>query len=524
MTGSGVLLRFLLRRERRGLVWWLLGATVLFGYQSAGSQSLYSTPEDLAKLRQTMGGNTAIVAMSGPTELLDTIGGEVVFEIFGYLAIVVALMNMFLVGRNTRSDEETGRAELIRSARVGRHAPLIAALCLAGLADVAVGTLVFAAGVGTGLPVGGSVLVGAAIAALGLVYATLTAALVQVFQSTRGVYGAVALALGVSYMLRAAGDVGGGALSWASPIGWGQRTFPYSDNRWWPLLLSIAATVITLLAALALLDRRDFGAGLLPARPGRATAGWSLGSPYGLAWRLQRGALAGWTAGAFLLAAAYGSFVDSVQDFATDNPEIADYLGGSANVVDSFLALTLAIMALLAAAFGITGVVRMRAEETSGRAEPVLATPTSRGAWLASHLLVALGGSALMMAVAGFGEGLAYAFSVSDPAQIPRLTAVALVHVPAIWLLVGLAALGLGWLPRFTAPIAWTAFGYCAVIAVFAGSTDLPEWAQSLSPFTHIPEVPLETFSATPLLTIGIVATVLLIGGYVGLRRRDLGY
>src|SRR5690606_16468883 len=106
--------------------WWLLGIVFLFAYQSAGSQSIYDTPQELAKLRQTMGGNSAVVAMSGPTELLETIGGEVLFEILGYLAIVVAPMNMFLVGRHTRSEEETGRAELIRSARIGRRAPVAA--------------------------------------------------------------------------------------------------------------------------------------------------------------------------------------------------------------------------------------------------------------------------------------------------------------------------------------------------------------------------------------------------------------
>jgi hypothetical protein len=71
---------------------------------------------------------------SGPTRLLDTIGGEVVFEIFWFVAILGALMNMFLIGWHTRADEESGRAELIRSARVSRHAPLAAALGLALIA------------------------------------------------------------------------------------------------------------------------------------------------------------------------------------------------------------------------------------------------------------------------------------------------------------------------------------------------------------------------------------------------------
>ena len=267
-AGTGMLLRFLLRRERFTLPWWLLGIVFLFAYQSAGSQSIYDTPQELAKLRQTMGGNSAVVAMSGPTELLETIGGEVLFEILGYLAIVVAPMNMFLVGRHTRSEEETGRAELIRSARIGRRAPVAAALSLALAADVLMGVLVFGAGAGTGLPAGGSLLVGAAMAASGMFFAALTAAAVQVFESARTAYGVVTAVLGAAFVLRAIGDVGDGTVSWASPIGWAQRTFPYTEDRWWPLLLPLLGAAILAAVAFTLLERRDFAAGLLPPRVG----------------------------------------------------------------------------------------------------------------------------------------------------------------------------------------------------------------------------------------------------------------
>src|SRR5687767_12809809 len=96
LAGAGSLLRFQLRRERRALPWWIGGSAFLATYQSVGSQALYDTPEKLAQLRETYGANAGMVAFSGPTELLATIGGEVVFEIFSFLAIVVALMNMFL--------------------------------------------------------------------------------------------------------------------------------------------------------------------------------------------------------------------------------------------------------------------------------------------------------------------------------------------------------------------------------------------------------------------------------------------
>lgn len=525
MTGAGTLLRFMLRRERAGLPWWLLGAALLVLVQSTQSQNLYDTPEDLANLRQTIGGNSAVIAMSGPTRLLDTIGGEVVFEIFAFVAILVALMNMFLVGRHTRADEEAGRAELIRSARVGRRAPVTAALTLAGLANLAAGLLVCAVAAGTGLPAAGSVLLGTALAGVGITFAALTALAAQVFENTRGVYGAVALAIGAAYALRAAGDAGNGALSWASPIGWGQRTFPYTGDRWWPLLLPLAATVLLVAVAVALLDRRDFGAGIVPARPGRATASPALRSPLGLAWRLQRGALIGWGIGLFLLGAAYGSIGNTIEDYINDNPEIAEFLpGGTADIVDSYLALTLMLSALITAAYGVTSAMRLRGEETSGRAEPVLATKASRHAWLASHLSVALAGSALVLVAIGLGEGAAYALTVSDPGHVPRLVAAALVYLPAVWLVIAVTILGIGWQPRAAAAVAWTLVGYCAVIALFADSFNLPDWAGRASPFTHTPQAPLDNVATTPLLAIGAITVALLAGGFTGLRRRDLGY
>ena len=168
--------------------------------------------------------------------------------------------------------------------------------------------------------------------------------------------------------------------------------------------------------------------------------------------------------------------------------------------------------------------MRARTEETSGRAEPVLATATSRAAWLASHLSVAVVGSALVLAAAGTGEGLAYALTVGDAGQIPRLLGVALGYLPAVLLVVAVAVLGIGWLPRGAAIVAWVMVAYCAVIALFADSFDIPAWLQRGSPFAHTPQLPLDALTPTPLIVVGAVAVALAAGGYAGVRRRDLGY
>ncbi|WP_232839409.1 MULTISPECIES: ABC transporter permease [Nocardia] len=524
-TGTGTLLSFALRRERVALPAWLIGAIVLLAMQSLSSQRLYDTATELAQLRETMGANAATVALGGPIRLLDTIGGEILFEIFAYLAIVIALMNMFLIVRHTRSDEEAGRDELIRSARVGRRAPALAALAVALVADLAVAVTVFGAAVATGLPAAGSLLLGVSVAGVGLTFASITTLAAQVFENPRGVYGAVTLVLAASYVARAVGDVGDGTLSWASPLGWGQRTYPYVVDRWWPVTLFVLSSAVLVTAAFVLLDRRDFGAGLLSYGTGPADASWALGSPLGLAWRLQRGSWIGWCVGVFALGAAYGSFADSIADYLADNPEIAAFLpGGAADAVDSYLALSVSMTSLLAAAYGITAVLRARGEETAGHAEALLAAPVGRTRWLAGHVAIALLGGAAVAAAGGFGIGLAHALTVGDRGQALRMTAAAAVYWPAAWSIAAVAVIGFGWMPRAAAILAWTIFGYCVVALLFADSFDLPNWFAVASAFEHTPTVPLDDVTAAGLSGIGVFAVLVLLAGFAGFRRRDTGY
>jgi ABC-2 type transport system permease protein len=522
-AGTGSLVRFVLRRERRGLTIWLTVVTVLVLVQSVQSQELYGTAEALANLRATTEGNAAIVAMSGPSDLLTTIGGEIVFEIFGFAAIVVALMNMFLVGRHTRAGEETGRAELLRSLQIDRRALLVSALAVAALADVAVAVLVSAVGVATGLPGAGSALFGVALGGVGLVFAGATAVAAQVFENTRGVYGTVTALVGLAFALRAAGDAGTDALAWLSPIGWGQRTLPFAQDRWWPVLLLAGVAVLAVAVALLALDRRDFGLGLVPARPGPARASRSFGSPLGLAWRLQRGPLLAWTAGGFGLGVMFGSIGRSIEEFAADNPDFARFLpGGTDQVLDAFVAVTLAVCALLAVGFGVSAALRPRGEETAGRAEPVLATATSRTAWLGGHAGLALAGTIVVLLAGAVGAGLTYGLSVSEPRQVWEVPADALAYVPAALLAVSVPVALVGLLPRAAAAAGWTLLGYMTLVSFLGDSFDLPGWARWASPLDHTPQVPLEALAAAPLLVLAALTAATLAAGLTGVRNRDI--
>src|SRR5665811_1797999 len=74
----------------------------------------------------------------GPAAGYD-MGAMVMVECYQVLAVLAALMSAQAVIRHTRQDEETGRAELLGSAVVGRHARLTAALVVALTANVVLG-------------------------------------------------------------------------------------------------------------------------------------------------------------------------------------------------------------------------------------------------------------------------------------------------------------------------------------------------------------------------------------------------
>ena len=171
-----------------------------------------------------------------------------------------------------------------------------------------------------------------------------------------------------AFALRAIGDAGPHWLSWLSPLGWGQAVRAYADERWWLLrCCSRCAAALTVVAAVRLAGPARPRRGHPPAapRPGarRAHARRST-----LAWRLQRGALAGWAAGFAILGAAFGSIAQDIGDVIGDiarGPRRARAARRRRrSLVDAYLAATLQILALIAAAYAIQATLRLRGEET----------------------------------------------------------------------------------------------------------------------------------------------------------------
>lgn len=526
-SGTPTLVRSALRRDRVRLLVWVVAVAVVMVASAATQLGLYPTQADRDVYAATVGASAAARAIQGAAYGLDTLGGIVAYEtaVFGFVA--VALMSLLLVARHVRGEEESGRTELVRAAAVGRYAGTAAALAVAVLANVAVAVAVGAAYAALGLPGTGSLALAAGLAAVGVTFGAVAAVTAQVTEHTRAATGMAAAVLGTAFAMRAVGDVGGAGLSWLSwlsPLGWAQSVRPYAGERWAPLLLPLAAVVLLAGTSLALVDRRDVGAGLVSARPGRPTASAWLRSTGGLALRLHRAALLGWLAGLFLLGIAYGSVGREVETLAAENEVVAEFVARSGvSLTDAFFATVSLTLGLLVAGYAVAATLRLRGEETAGRAEVLLATATPRWRWAASHLAVAVVGSALLLGAAGLGVGAAHALLTDDPAAVPRLAGAALVHAPAVWALAGVALAAFGLAPRASAAVAWVALAGCAVVGILGQALALPGWLLALSPFDHVPALPAARLDVAPVLLLAGVAAGLAAVGLTGLARRDVG-
>ena len=388
----------MLRRDRIKLPAWLLGLTVFVFYFNSALPVIAPTEADLAAFSQFSAGPVGAV-LGGPGYGFDA---DLSYEVFFvgtyglYFLLAAALMNILLVSRHTRVEEQSGRAELVRASAVGRNAPLTATLIVAAAANLVLALLLGAATTSFGYTTHGSLLFGAGVAVLGLLFAAVTALTVQVTEYSRTASGLAGAVLGAAYLVRAAGDMlteHGSLLSWFSPLAWSQQTRPFVDERWWPLLLSLGVTVAITAVAYALAARRDLGAGLRRPRPGPARAAAWMRSPSALALRLQRASMLGWTTALAVLGVTYGLLVGPMTDtFADLSPEFTAILGQD-DVLNGYLSFMAIYDTILVAVFALLAVQAVRAEESRGRAEPVLATATGRVRWLGTYLVVIAAGA-----------------------------------------------------------------------------------------------------------------------------------
>lgn len=516
LTGFGGLLRVALEGERRRTPVTVAAFVAIFLATSAQLATLAPTLAEREALRTTVSASASFTLLLGPFEHPETVASTTSWRIGLFMAGALAVLAALTVVRHTRREEESGRLELVRAARVGRLASLAAAVTTALLMVV----VTAGASAVTLLPRDASgaqaLAFAVALAVPALVAIGLAAVASEVATTGRAASG---LAVGIvlaGYVVRGVADVRGwDVLAAAEPFGWSVDVDPFGEVRWIAAVPALVVTVLLVAAAALLARDRDLGAGLLAVRAGRPGS-TRLTGPVPLALRLERSAFLGWAAVLALFGAFVGSVLPSLGEVAGSNPQfqrMLEQLGGEGALVDAFLVTMSQFFSVAVACWTLSHLGTLVAQEARGPVEAVLATGVSRPRLLLGHVVLGFAGAVVLELVVALGVG------TQGPAG-DALAAFA-VHLPAVWLLAAVGALVLGGWPQHWW-VAWAVLILSAVAGVFGDLLGLPGWVQDLSVLSHVPAVPTVDPDWAPLLTTTAAAVVVTAAAVVLHRRRDV--
>ena len=527
--GTMELTKLLFRQDRKKIIIWLLGLIVVTIAAAYSYPDIYKDEPSKQAFALTMD-NPAMVAMLGPgysdEHYLQSIGTLFAHEMLLFSVVAVAIMNILLVGRSTRADEEDGRIELIRALPVGRltyvTSSMIVILITNILLVILIGFGLMALGI-NGLNAESAFLYGAILGSSGIIFAAFTAVFAQLAETSRET---TTLAFGfliMTYLIRATGDVSNETVALISPLGWMVRTGVFADNDWWPVIVALALSVVIIALAFYLNVIRDIGSGFFPARKGRKHASTFLLTPFGLAWRLQRTSIISWAIGLFALSASFGAILGDLELYFADNEFVQAFLPSDAGytMTEQFITLLMAIMALLSTIPVVQAVLKLKGEESKDRIDHYFSRAVSRTKLLGSYYGLAFVLSLLYQGLVAIGLWSVGAAVMEEGLSFTTTISSAIVYLPAMWLLVAFAVFFIGVLPKATGFI-WFYVIYCFIVIYLGGILDFPKWMNAISPFDHIPQIPADDMKVIPLITLTIMTLLITLLGFVGYKRRDI--
>jgi ABC-2 type transport system permease protein len=523
-AGTGTMLGLALRRDRILLPLWILGLAAMAAGTAAATVALYPGEAQRIQASNAINSTAALVALYGRVYDPASLGALAMIKLTGYGPVIVGVLMAVITVRHTRGDEESGRLELLSGGRLGRLAPLAAALIVSATASALLGILTAVGLIASGLPLAGSIAFGLSWFCAGVIFAAVAAAAAQLASSARVALGVTLVVIALAFVLRAVGDLAEPApswLSWISPVGWSQQIRPFAGDRWWVTAIALIFTLFLVVVSFALRSGRDLGAGRVTQRAGPATG--RLTSVHELAWRLQWKLLAVWLVAFAVFGLLLGSVSDSLTGFLTSGAatELIQQLGGRQVLIDAFISAEIGFLGVIAAAFGVNAALKLRSEESAGHVELLLGTATTRLRWSLSQVWVAVIGTSALLLVAGLALGTGAAMSLHDPSQLGRTVVATLAQIPAALIVTALVVILFGWIPRFTA-VAWGLFSVFIVLGEFGVLWKAPQWLVDTSPFVHSPRLPVVADDLRVLVVLTLIAIVAGGLGVMGWRRRDL--
>src|SRR5699024_9878970 len=121
---------------------------------------------------------------------------------------------------------------------------------------------------------------------------------------------------------------------------------------------------------------------------------------------------------------------------------------------EQFISMLMAVMAMLGTVPVLLSSLKIIQEEKMERTEHMLSRPISRTKLLCSGIIISVCTSAVMLFAAGLGLWVTGNAVVDGGLHFGRISEAAIVYLPAVWTMIGLAAIVIGYAPKYTG-IVW---------------------------------------------------------------------
>ncbi|MCR1897504.1 hypothetical protein NSA47_00675 [Irregularibacter muris] len=524
--GTGTLIRLFLRRDRFLLPIWII-FSVMLTFITAATFNVIGG-EGLEHVLSEFNKDPLISALLGPVISVD-ISGAIVWRGMSQLALALGIGSLLIVIRHTRTDEETGRSELIRAYPVGRYANLTAALIITIIGNMIAGILISLSIIALGGEIKGAFVFGATLSTIGCFFTGVGTLGVQLRESSSTAKSIGIATLGLGLVLGILNNFRGGytLLIWITPMAWHRVTSPFGGNYGWWLLYCAVFAAIPIIIAYKLSSRRDLGAGIFPASPGLTEASPHFTSPLALAWRLHKKSFVVWMVGIVLYISVFAAISPGLSSDGAMSNWLAN-LGGTSWAEEMglgyvFISISIYLISLFVAAYAMTAVLRLKKEENEGRVEMLVDKRVSRICWMSSHLIVAALCSTALLLVMGIGGGVFYGIASGDISSgFWGVFIMSVSKIPPVLIFLAVTALLYGLCPKMTG-VGWIVW-IGSVMLELAWEGQIIDWSlMQISPFAYahytidIINLPLMLL----ILLLGLSAVLIGIG-LLGFKNRDI--
>lgn len=524
-VGTKELLNLYLRRDRFRIFIWILLPLFMLIFHTITMISI-STGKDIVSFLNEFNEDALISAIHGPIMSLNLVGATL-WRAASPITLFLGIGVILTVIRHTRTDEETGRTEFMRSFSVGRYANLTAVMLLVILSTLLSSLLMTIPMKVIGSDVKGVLVFGATLFFSGVFYGGVGLLACQLKGSSSGARNIGIVFLGLGLLINILNNMGGGDtfIKLLSPIAWTRITTPFSGGNILGVVYCFVISVIPVLLSFTLSIKRDIGGAIFMDQIGPAEAIPSFNNPIALAWKTHKGMFTGWLVAIILVIGAFASVSSGMSGtISSAFAEIAgdDWMKGM-NMDLLFLSIMIYIISIFVGIYSVLAMNNLKKEEIDGRNEFLLDKKIKRKKHMFSFVSVAFFGSAVLLIAMGLTGGIVYSVVTHKfGSEFWQIFIMGISKIPAVWILIGLFSILYGFLPKAT-DICWAIWGFFSLLEV-AWEGGIIDWSlMQLSPFasSHY-TIHVDNLSIPLLIGILAISVILMFMGLVGYQRRDI--